>query len=201
VKPVVWSNPFAAAGVAVTLGWLASIEIGSSRTASRKAARDGHPGELIVDTATSRVFEAAALVSLISGVGASLLSPHTTIRARRTAFGAGMALLAASGALSSTARRHLGRFHRDALTVHDDQLLVDTGPYHYVRHPLYAATIGVFAGTGAVLGNWVSVAAAGIPAGALAHRIAVEERMLLDHLGHRYSSYRQRTSRLLPGVW
>lgn len=112
-----------------------------------------------------------------------------------------MTFLIASGVLSSAARRQLGRFHRDTLTVHDDHQVVDTGPYEYVRHPLYLATVGAFVGTGAVLGNWVSVAATALPTAALAHRIGIEERMLVDHLGEDYLTYQERTSRLLPGLW
>lgn len=59
----------------------------------------------------------------------------------------------------------------------------------------------VFTGTGAVSGNWVSVAAGAIPAAALARRIVVEEHMLVEHLGDEYRFYQDRTSRLIPGVW
>ena len=103
--------------------------------------------------------------------------------------------------LSASARRHLGRFHRDALTVHADHQLVETGPYRRVRHPLYTATIGVFVGIGAVLGNWISLALAGLPTLALIRRIHVEEDMLVKALGPDYLRYQERTARLVPGVW
>lgn len=70
-----------------------------------------------------------------------------------------------------------------------------------MRHPLYLATVGVFVGAGAVLGNWVSVAVAALPTAAPARRIGVEERMLVDHLGEDYLTYQERTSRLIPGLW
>lgn len=120
---------------------------------------------------------------------------------RTGSYVAGLLLLGGAGALSVAARRHLGRFHRDSLTVHSDHELVDTGPYRRIRHPLYTATIGVFAGFGAVLGNWISVALAALPTAALIHRIAVEERMLSEAFGQEYSRYCSRTHRLLPGVW
>jgi len=110
-------------------------------------------------------------------------------------------MLAGSALLSASARQHLGRFHRDSLTVHSDHELVDTGPYRHVRHPLYAATIGAFVGCGAVLGNWISIGLAGLPTAALIHRIGVEEDMLVDAFGSQYVRYRERTARVLPGVW
>ena len=88
-----------------------------------------------------------------------------------------------------------------ALTVHADHELVETGPYQRVRHPLYTATIGVFVGIGAVLGNWISLALAGLPTLALVHRIHVEEDMLVKAIGTDYLRYRERTARLVPGVW
>lgn len=116
-------------------------------------------------------------------------------------FTLGLGLLVGSGALSSWARRHLGRFHRDDLTVHDDHSLVDTGPYRSIRHPLYLATASALVGTGAALGNWVSIGTAGLPTAALVRRIAVEESMLESHLGPRYATYKARTKRLVPRIW
>lgn len=106
-----------------------------------------------------------------------------------------------SGLLSVAARRHLGRFHRDSLTIHPDHELVDSGPYRRIRHPLYAATIGVSIGLGAVLGNRVSLALAVVPTWAIVRRIRIEEEMLVRALGPDYVSYRRRTARLVPNVW
>ena len=72
------------------------------------------------------------------------------------------------------------------LTIHSDHSLVESGPYQHVRHPLYAATIGVFVGIGAVLGNWFILGLAGLPTLALIHRIKIEEDMLLKALGPDY---------------
>ena len=85
--------------------------------------------------------------------------------------------------------------------MHADHELIDTGPYGLIRHPLYSATIGAFAGVGAVLGNWVSLGLALVPTLALLRRIKVEEDMLLDALGPEYDEYRNRSKRLMPWVW
>ena len=201
MKPFVWSSRLAAGCAAVVFGWLASIELGSSRTASRDAAARGNVGEKVVDTTTSQLFERAALFHLLVGVGASAVVHVATIRWRRFTYAGGLVLLVTSGLLSVLSRRHLGRFHRDDLTVHDDQMVVDTGPYRYVRHPLYLATGGVLVGSGAMLGNWVSLGTAGVPIAALVHRILIEEQMLVQHLGRSYLAYQDRTTRLLPRIW
>ncbi len=185
----------------VAMGWLLSIELGTSRTASRAAANETNSGEQVIDTSTSHLVDAAATAALVGGTAASLALPSGLIRARRTSFAMGLVLLCGSGVLSWFARRHLGRFHRDSLTVHADHELIDTGPYRLIRHPLYSATIAAFTGIGAVLGNWASLGLALLPTWALAHRIKVEEDMLLDALGADYAGYRNRTKRLVPWVW
>ncbi len=188
-------------GAGCVVVWLVSIELGTSRRSSWEAAASNVATERVVDTSTSSLFDAAAVAAIAGGLAASLVRPEASIRSSRAAYVGGLLLLGGSGVLSVFARRHLGRFHRDSLTVHEDHELVDTGPYRRVRHPLYAATIGVFLGLGAVLGNWISVGLAALPTAALVRRIGVEEDMLSEALGPRYLRYRQRTARLIPGIW
>ncbi|MCP4960612.1 MAG: isoprenylcysteine carboxylmethyltransferase family protein [Actinomycetia bacterium] len=177
-----------------------SIELGTSRVASRSAASVETNTEVVHDTATSRLFNATAVAAIVGGCVASLRMEPTTIAARRTSYTTGIGLLLASGILSTKARRHLGRFHRDSLTVHADHEVVDTGPYGTIRHPLYTATIAVFVGLGAVLGNWLSVWVAALPTVALFWRIEIEERMLNEALGESYATYCTGTNRLLPSL-
>jgi len=176
--------------------WLVSIELGTSRSASRQPAAD----DVEVDSSTSRIFDVTATLSLAGALAASWRVDAATIRWRRSAVVVGVATLCGAGGLSTWARRHLGRFHRDTLTRHADHELITGGPYASIRHPLYTATIGVFVGIGLVLGNWFSLAAAALPAAALRHRIGVEERMLVDEFGDRYLAYSNRTGRLFPQV-
>lgn len=201
VRPTIWTNRRAGLTAAALLAWHVAIELGTSRTRSRAAANDRADDERVVDTSTSRWFELAAGIAIVGATSSSRWCQRGVISRQRLAVAVGLGLLAASGALSNAARRHLGRFHRDSLTVHSDHELVESGPYRYVRHPLYTATVGVFVGLGSVLGHWSSVAFAALPAGALVHRIDVEERMLVDALGRSYAEYRQRTRRLVPGIW
>ena len=198
---MIWTDRRAGGAALVLLTWVLSIELGTSRRRSRAEAGRNGSDERVVDTSTSRWFELAAGTAIIGATSSSLKCRRGVIRHQRIAVGIGLGTLAASGALSTSARRQLGRFHRDSLTVHGDHELIDTGPYARIRHPLYTATIGVFLGLGSVLGQWSSVAFAALPAGALVHRIDVEERMLDDALGNSYAEYRRRTRRLVPGVW
>ena len=200
MRPLLWTNRSVQLLAAITVGWLLSIELGTSRRASRQAAGSDADGERVVDTITGTTFDLAAAVAVGCGL-ASSAGARSTIPARRTASFGGLTLLVAAGSLSRVARAHLGRFHRDALTVHPDHELIDTGPYGYVRHPLYTATLGALVGLGLVLGTWISLGMTTLPIAAVLRRITVEEAMLGDALGETYAEYRERTSRLVPGVY
>ena len=81
------------------------------------------------------------------------------------------------------------------------QTVISTGPYRYVRHPLYAASLFLFSGTGLLLGSWYGTLATVYFALLLAYRIVGEERVLREGLAG-YNEYASRVRyRLIPGVW
>jgi protein-S-isoprenylcysteine O-methyltransferase Ste14 len=105
-------------------------------------------------------------------------------------------------ALALWAVRTLGRFYRPVVTIHADHEVVTTGPYRYVRHPIYAGAMLVMCGVGLALGNWLSLALCVVlPLAAYVARIRVEEAALEDALGDAYRRYEQGKARLVPGVW
>jgi protein-S-isoprenylcysteine O-methyltransferase Ste14 len=81
------------------------------------------------------------------------------------------------------------------------QTVISTGPYHYVRHPMYAGGLLLFLGTPLLLGSWYGLLLAliFIPAGAV--RAILEERVLLKELPG-YDAYMAQVKyRLIPYVW
>ena len=79
--------------------------------------------------------------------------------------------------------------------------VVDTGPYAYVRHPMYAGAVLFFIGTPLLLGSWYGLAVAPVLTAVIALRAVLEERMLAQELpGYRDYAARVRY-RLVPGVW
>lgn len=82
-----------------------------------------------------------------------------------------------------------------------DQVVVSTGPYHYVRHPMYAAAAVFLAGTALLLGSWWGLLGGGILMVAVANRAVREERSLRAEL-HGYAAYMARVKyRLIPRIW
>ena len=96
----------------------------------------------------------------------------------------------------------LGRFFTSDLAVQAGHRIVQTGPYRWVRHPSYTGLLVAFLGAGLAMYNWVSVVGMLAPVtAAIVYRVHVEEKMLEREFGTAYAEYRERTCRLLPGIF
>jgi protein-S-isoprenylcysteine O-methyltransferase Ste14 len=81
------------------------------------------------------------------------------------------------------------------------QKVITTGPYGYVRHPMYAGAIVYFAGTALLLGSWWGLAAVLAFILLLAIRTFIEEKTLRTGLPG-YDDYAARVRyKLIPMVW
>jgi protein-S-isoprenylcysteine O-methyltransferase len=97
---------------------------------------------------------------------------------------------------------HLGRFFTVNVAIASDHRVIDTGPYHFVRHPSYTGALLGFIGLGITYANWLSLILLVLPVLiAFMRRIRIEERALSQALGERYAQYMARTRRLIPGVY
>jgi len=81
------------------------------------------------------------------------------------------------------------------------QTVISTGPYHYVRHPMYAAIVIFMAGTALLIGSWYGIVLGLILGVILARRAVLEERTLRAELPG-YGAYMAQVKyRLIPYVW
>jgi protein-S-isoprenylcysteine O-methyltransferase Ste14 len=79
--------------------------------------------------------------------------------------------------------------------------VVSSGPYAWVRHPMYAGGLVMFLCIPLQLGSWLGLGAALLFVAALAIRIPMEERTLRAGL-EGYDAYAGRVRwRLIPGIW
>jgi len=79
--------------------------------------------------------------------------------------------------------------------------VVTTGPYRYVRHPMYAAIVAFVVGTSLLLGSWSGVLVGALFVVMLARRAILEERTLRAKLSG-YSAYMAQVKyRLIPYIW
>jgi protein-S-isoprenylcysteine O-methyltransferase Ste14 len=80
-------------------------------------------------------------------------------------------------------------------------LVVTSGPYAYVRHPMYAGALLFITGVPLLLGSWWGLAAGVVLLLILAIRAVFEERTLTVEL-EGYADYAARTRyRLVPYLW
>jgi protein-S-isoprenylcysteine O-methyltransferase Ste14 len=96
----------------------------------------------------------------------------------------------------------LGKYFRTTVEIDEDQPVIQTGPYRFVRHPSYSGIILFFIGYGVLSQNWLClVACLLLPVAALSYRINVEEKALAYELGTKYEDYRMKTKKLIPFIW
>lgn len=85
--------------------------------------------------------------------------------------------------------------------VTEKQTVVSTGPYAYVRHPMYAGALLLFGGTPLALGSYWGLLALALTVPTLVFRLIDEERLLVNSLPG-YPEYRATVRwRLVPGVF
>jgi protein-S-isoprenylcysteine O-methyltransferase Ste14 len=130
----------------------------------------------------------------------SLLLPQAAISWQRTSFFfIGICLMLSGVALRWYSAAILGKYFTFDVAIQNEQILVEAGPYRYVRHPSYSGALLTLLGFGLALGNWLGLAAALSSLGfAYAYRIPVEEAALASALGETYKQYVRRTWRLVP---
>jgi protein-S-isoprenylcysteine O-methyltransferase Ste14 len=114
--------------------------------------------------------------------------------------GVGAALL--GFALLQWAQNTLGKNWSDTPRMIHEQQLVTSGPYRWVRHPIYTAFLLILGSTLFISGNWlVGLAWTGMTGLEVASRIRFEEDLMLEYFGEPYREYMRRTGRLLPIVF
>ena len=83
----------------------------------------------------------------------------------------------------------------------EGQNVISSGPYSFVRHPMYVGVIVMIIGVPLALGSWWGLAVLLITLPMLAWRILDEEKMLKQELAG-YTEYMQKVKfRLMPYVW
>jgi protein-S-isoprenylcysteine O-methyltransferase Ste14 len=114
---------------------------------------------------------------------------------------ASMILGPPSVALVWAATRHLGKQWRYKAALSQDHELIQTGPYRWLRHPIYASMLGMLLATGAAWTwwpMWVGSVIAYIAGTEI--RVRAEERLLAGRFGSSFAAYRSRTSAYIPFI-
>jgi len=78
--------------------------------------------------------------------------------------------------------------------------IVDTGPYRWVRNPMYLGHLIFFAGIAATLWSWIALAVLAFHVLWFDRRVREDEAHLAQLFGDPYRDYCRRVKRWIPGV-
>jgi len=110
---------------------------------------------------------------------------------------AGLIVCAAGFALAVWARLHLGRNWGMPMSVKEGAELVTTGPYRYVRHPIYTGMLLAMLGSALVDGlGWMLIFAG--MAIYCVYSARTEEALMLQQFPEQYTQYKQRSKSIVP---
>jgi protein-S-isoprenylcysteine O-methyltransferase Ste14 len=111
--------------------------------------------------------------------------------------GVGLALL--GFALLQWAQNTLGKNWSDTPRMIKEQSLITSGPYRFIRHPIYTAFLLILGSTLLISANWlIGIAWMGMTILEVTSRIGFEENLMLEYFGEQYREYMKQTGRLFP---
>jgi len=101
-------------------------------------------------------------------------------------------------AVAIWARYCLGVFWSARVTLKEGHQLIRTGPYAFIRHPIYTGMLLGCVGAALVVGEWRGVLAVVLLLAAHSRKALREERFLTQEFGEMYATYRRSTGFLFP---
>ena len=113
-----------------------------------------------------------------------------------------LALMLVAAALFDAASRAMGRNWALVARTRRDGTLIETGPFAYVRNPIYVALLLILFALAIACGHFANLIVA-LPVFALgtAMRIRYEEAVLRASFGASYERYAVRVKRFVPGLF
>lgn len=113
----------------------------------------------------------------------------------------GLALVAAGTALAVWARAMLGTNWSGTVAIKSGHELIRTGPYRWVRHPIYSGLLLAVLGTALALGEVRGLLAFAVALLGWGFKATMEERFLVDQFDGAYLRYQSEVKRLIPFIF
>ncbi|MFW9779528.1 MAG: isoprenylcysteine carboxylmethyltransferase family protein [Candidatus Heimdallarchaeota archaeon] len=106
-----------------------------------------------------------------------------------------------TGFIGITYVNKVNRYASKGLVIHKDHELITSGPYQYVRHPMYAVAAVMIVCIPLALGSLIAFLVSLLFPILLLFRIRIEEDMLMNHLAG-YKEYMEQVKyRLIPKIY
>ena len=113
----------------------------------------------------------------------------------------GLAVGLAGAVLLAWASMLLGRLLTHEAAVRADHTLIESGPYRFVRHPVYAGYLALLLGSGVASLSICLWLLWPLSLFGILVQAASEEQLLGARFGQDYEGYVRRTGRLVPRLW
>lgn len=92
-------------------------------------------------------------------------------------------------------------FSASTIQVQNEQAVITSGPYRYIRHPMYAGALWMILATPIAMGSYWGILASIALTGIIILRLLDEEKYLVKNLTG-YKEYCQKTKyHLFPRLW
>jgi protein-S-isoprenylcysteine O-methyltransferase Ste14 len=88
-----------------------------------------------------------------------------------------------------------------SVTLKQDHELIRTGPYRFVRHPIYTGALIAVLGTAFAIGQLRGLLAFALTFFAFRYKSQIEERLMIENFGDAYRSYRSSVKALIPFIF
>jgi uncharacterized membrane protein len=98
------------------------------------------------------------------------------------------------------ARVHLGSNWSGRVSVKENHELICTGPYRWVRHPIYTGLLLAILGTALAVGEWRGLLATAAMVVSFWRKLRLEEAVMRETFGDAYRQYCEQTAALIPHV-
>ena len=147
-----------------------------------------------------RLAIAAVFVSSFSKPGSLMYISRFRFSAAPAAEAVGVLLTALGVSFAVWARLHLGRNWGMPMSVQENAELVTSGPYVYVRNPIYSGILLAMVGSAVVTGPWWLVILV-IAGTYFVYSANQEETLLVEQFPGTFPAYRARTRMLIPFVF
>jgi protein-S-isoprenylcysteine O-methyltransferase Ste14 len=165
----------------------------------RIISRQTEPSTSPQDAGSKRLIAIGQGLAMLAAFSIAASVPSARLPHPLALFWAGLAAIIGGSLLRRHCWRMLGASFTGTVIVRPEQVVVDLGAYHYVRHPSYTAGAILFLGIAFALANWISlVVLIGAVSAVYGYRVGVEERALLATIGDPYRRYMRRTKRFVP---
>lgn len=182
-------------GLSIAAMWVAFVLFWVFEATKAKRRARGSPLPNLV-----RILVLVAVAfSLRFSFGTHLLRTGAPLLTSPLAAVAGAVACAVGIGIAIWARVYLGRNWGMPMSLREGHELVTSGPYAYVRHPIYSGIFLALIGTACVEARWW-IAFLGLFFIYFLYAATVEERTMREQFPNEYPAYVRRTKMLVPFI-